>query len=151
MTSWRPRVWQLTAAAGILVTALAVFGLYRLLGSDLSDGPTSVPSCSWPLHMRDHFTPVKAGLVRCYLQAEARHDVGGMEAVAEQPAKITGRQFADAADARAGTASVRLLDNPSDSAYYTVRITYANGVASSVSMVLANPQSWDSWRLQIGS
>jgi hypothetical protein len=35
-------------------------------------------------------------------------------------------------------------------ACYTVRIVFADGTFSSVPMVLANPETWHSWRLQIG-
>jgi hypothetical protein len=87
------------AAGGFLVAAAV-----------LPDGPTSVPSCSWPLRVRGPATSEQAGLVRCYLRALATHDRSGMLAVADStraamPPTITRADFAHAADAQAGTAT----------------------------------------------
>jgi hypothetical protein len=147
---WRGRPLRivLTVAAALVIVPVAIAA--RRLPDPFSDGPTSVPACAWPLHVHGPATRAQAGLVRCYLQALARHDTAGLQAVAEQPTRITGAQFFRTPDARAGTATATIVPNQVDSAYFTVRIVFADGTFSSVPMVLANPETWHSWRLQIG-
>jgi hypothetical protein len=62
-----------------------------------------------------------------------------------------GVQLWHAADARDGVATATFVPNQDDSAYVTVNIVFADGVAESVPMLLANPASAHSWRLQIGT
>ena len=116
------------AAAIVLVVAVAVWGGYKFWSVASDDGPTSVPFCSWPL--RIHGTPNReeAGLIRCYVRALAQRSVAGLQAVAVPPVRISAAQFARAADARAGTATATFIPNPSDSAFFTVRIEgYSRG------------------------
>jgi hypothetical protein len=116
------------------------------------DGPTSIPTCSWPLHVRGTASSQQAGLVRCYMRALARRDLDGLKAVADNnpPARITRTQLTHSADARSGTATVTFVPNLSDDAYETVHIAFADGARQNVPMLIANPQSVSSWRLQIG-
>ena len=60
------------------------------------------------------------------------------------------RQFALAPHVRAGPATVAVIPNAIDDAYFWVRITFADGARAGVAMVVANPQSDHSWRLQVG-
>lgn len=136
----------LVLAGGGFVVAAAV----------LPDGPTSVPSCSWPLRIRGPATGEQAGLVRCYLRALATHDQSGMLEVADTtsasaPPAITSADFAHAADARTGTATATFRPNDVDSAYVDVTVTFADGTRADVAMELANPASAHSWRLEIGT
>lgn len=150
--SWRQ--WTARAVvccAGALILAA---GGYLVAAASLSDGPTSVPSCSWPLRARGPVTREQAGLVRCYLRALAASDMSGMLAVAdtsEGPLRITGAAFAHAADARSGTASATFRPNDTDSAYIDVSVAFADGAHADVSMELANPASAHSWRMDIGT
>jgi hypothetical protein len=120
------------------------------LRSDFSDGPTSVPSCSWPLTVTGKTTPVQAGLIKCYLRALAQRDRSGLSAVADQPASIGSADFALSADARSGKAQAAFAPNLVAGATVDVDIKFADGAKTSVEMILANPASWNSWRLQIG-
>ena len=63
----RPRA----LAASVLVVLLAAAGGAGFFWLRGSDGPTSVPSCSWSLRVRGHPEDGQAGLVRCYLRALA--------------------------------------------------------------------------------
>ena len=139
-------------AAAVFVVALLALGGYKIWGSANSD-PTSVPACSWPLRVHGRANQEQAGLIRCYVQALATHDVAGLQAVADDdpPVRITSAQFAHAADARGGTATTTFVPNQSDSAYMTVTIAFADGARASMPVFLANPESAHSWRIQIGT
>jgi len=136
-------VMSATAGAAVLVAG----GI--TLKSELSDGPDTVPSCSWPLAVSGKATPVQTGLVKCYLRALAERDEAGLSAVADQ--SVTDADLRLSADARSGTPRASFTPDPVTGASVTVRITFANGVTTNVDMVLANPASWHSWRLMIGS
>lgn len=151
---WRHRAaWLACSCAGVLVLAA---GGYLVAAAVALDGPTSVPSCSWPLRVRGHGTIEQAGLVRCYLRALAAHDTGGMLAVADtsrsdEPLTITRADFAHAADARSGTATATFTPNDTDGAYVDVTFLFADGARADVPMALANPASAHSWRMEIGA
>lgn len=136
----------ITAAVGVAILATAGVALR----SDFSDGPTSVPSCSWPLTVAGKTTPVQTGLIKCYLRALAQRDRSGLSAVADQPAGITNADLALSGDARSGTARAVFAPNLVASGTVDVDIEFADGAKTSVEMTLANPASWRSWRLQIG-
>lgn len=144
------RLVALAVVGGVAVLAL---GSYKVWSLAADDGPTTVPSCSWPLRVRGEASHEQAGLIRCYVRALATHDVAGLQAVAENdpPVRITAAQFRHTGDARAGTATATFVPNPSDNAYTTVKITYADGAADSLAIVLANPASAHSWRIQVGA
>jgi hypothetical protein len=116
-----------------------------------SDGPTSVPSCSWTMRVSGQASQRQAGLVRCYLRALAQRDSQLLAAVAYPPARITSADLRLSGAARSGLATASFRPNPVDSADVTVTIRFANGARASVEMMLANPATWDSWRLAIGS
>jgi hypothetical protein len=137
----------ITATSGAAV--LAVGGYF--LSQQLGDGPTSVPSCSWPLSVRGQPTAVQTGLVKCYLRALATRDTSAMTAVSDPPAHLTTSAFALAGAAKSGVAAARFTPNKVASGTVDVVITFANGRTTSLEMVLANPASWRSWRLVIGS
>lgn len=146
-------VWFAAGCAGAVVLAA---GGYLVAAAASSDGPTSVPSCSWPLRVRGQGTIEQAGLVRCYLRALAAHDKSGMLAVADtshadEPLTITSADFAHAADARSGTATATFRPNDTDGAYVDVTFDFANGARADVPMELANPASAHSWRMEIGT
>jgi hypothetical protein len=133
--------------------ALLMLGGYLAWAAANDDGPTSVPACSWPLEVRGPATPEQAGLIRCYVRALAIRSVAGLQAVADSdpPVRITAAQFTHTADARSGTATATFVTDPVDSADMTVRIAYADGAAASLPVLLANPASAHSWRIQIGA
>jgi hypothetical protein len=135
------------ATTGAAVLAVGGYALSQQLG----DGPTSVPSCSWPLSVHGQPTAVQTGLLKCYLRALATHDTSGLAAVADQPAHLTGSDFALAGAAKSGVAAARFTQNQVASGTVDVAITFADGKTTSLEMVLANPASWQSWRLVIGS
>jgi hypothetical protein len=115
--------------------------------------PTSVPSCSWALRARGDATSEQAGLVRCYLRALAHHDSGGLLAVAyttSGPVRITAKDFRHAADARAGVATATFVPGQEDYDH-AVTIVSADHATETVAMGLANPASFHSWRLGIGT
>jgi hypothetical protein len=139
----------LAGAAVLAVGGYVVWNLY-FAGTGL---PTSVPSCNWPLRLRGHPTNEQAGLIRCYLRALAHHDGGGMLAVADTtsgPVRITSRDFRHAADARQGVATA-IFSAPGEDYSYAVTIVFADQARETVAMGLANPESWHSWRLGIGT
>jgi hypothetical protein len=145
-----------TAAAVAGAAVLTVAGFRSVAGSVaavFSDGPTSVPACSWPLRVQGSASREQAGLIRCYVRALATRDTGGLQSVADEdpPVRITGAQLWHAADARAGVATATFVPNQDDSAYVTVNVVFADGVSESVPILLANPNSAHSWRLQIGT
>jgi hypothetical protein len=151
--SWRR--WAAWAAAGCGGALVLAAGGY-LVAAASSDGPTSVPSCSWPLRIRGPGTREQAGLVRCYLRALAAHDTSGMLGVADtthanEPLTITRAEFAHAADARSGTATATFRPDDTDDAYIDVALAFADGARADVPMELANPASAHSWRMEIGT
>ena len=99
--------------------------------------------------------PHQTGLMRCYLQALARHDSPEMNEVAYRnyPGGISIRPaaFAHSADARSGVATVRLFQNQVDTSAYAVIIRFADGAREKAWMDLANPASGISWRLEVGT
>lgn len=146
------------------IAALALSGCSATASAGKSPGgpamsglPTSVPSCPWPLRVRGKQGPAtaeQAGLARCYLRALARHDAAGLQAVADTTSgrvRFTKADFAHAADARAGTATVKFRPNPDDSASLEVVIVFADGARDSEAVTIANPSSQHSWRLEIGT
>lgn len=141
----------IVALAGSAVFAVGGYVAWHLLwGGGL---PTSVPSCSWPLRVRGHPANEQAGLIRCYLRALAHHDVAGMLAVADTasgPVGITSRDFAHAADARQGVATA-VFSAPGEDNSRAVTIVFSDQARETVAMGLANPGSWHSWRLGIGT
>lgn len=152
----RIRVSKLPKAAvvvGVAVLALGGYESYKVMKAATYDGPTSVPACSWPLRVHGSATGEQAGLIRCYIRALATRDRTGLQAVADNdpPVRITSAQFAHAADARTGVATATFVPDQTDGAYVTVTIAFADGAGESVPMVLANPASAHSWRLQIGT
>ena len=147
MTLGRTLKIVITTIVGVAILATAGFALR----SDFSDGPTSVPSCSWPLTVVGKTTPVQTGLIKCYLRALAQRDRSGLSAVADEPASITNADLVLSADARSGKARAVFTPNTVASANVGVDINFADGAKTSVEMILANPASWHSWRLQIGS
>jgi hypothetical protein len=148
---WGHRAAWFAAGCGALVLAAGGYLVAAVASS--SDGPTSVPSCSWPLRVRGPATTEQAGLVRCYLRALATHDQNGMLDVADtsEPVTITGAAFVHAADAQTGTATALFRPNDSDSAYFDVIVTFADGARADLSMELVNPASVHSWRMEIGT
>lgn len=140
-------------AAAVSVTALAVGGFYWVRDT-FGDGPMSVPSCSWPLEVRGHPQAEQPGLVRCYLRALASRDVGGLHQVANGsngPVQITGASFTHTADARSGLATATFSCNPIASDVCEVAIAFADGAHEDIEIDLANPNSGNSWRLDIGT
>jgi hypothetical protein len=150
------RRWTVRVVAGCGGALILAAGGYLAAAATSSSGPTSVPSCSWPLRVRGPGTREQAGLVRCYLRALARHDMNGMLGVADtthanEPLTITRADFAHAADARSGTATATFKPDDTDSAYVDVSFTFADGARADVAMELANPASAHSWRMEIGT
>jgi hypothetical protein len=146
----RPLAIAASTLAGLLIAA-GIAGFFWLRDSD---GPTSVPSCSWPLRVRGHPEGGQAGLVRCYLRSLAANSAAGLLAVADTantPVRITKASFAHAPDARSGLATATFTPNQIASDISDVTITFADGGRESLEIDLANPNSGRSWRLVIGS
>jgi len=131
--------------AGALTAGCAVVS--PLLGGD---GPGAAPSCSWPMRVSGHLIAAQAGLIRCYLQALAHHDLGALKGLANPAYRVTRAQLAQAADARAGVATVAVSMSPDDTGIGTVQIDYANGATCSLGIEIVNPSVAGSWRLDIG-
>jgi hypothetical protein len=153
MSERRIPIWTLIVVAAVVSVALLALVGYKAVVAAGDDGPTSVPTCSWPLRVHGSASREQAGLIRCYIRALATHDVAGLQAVADNdpPVRITAGQFTHAADARAGTATATFVPDQTDGADVTVKIAFANGTSDTVSVVLANPASAHSWRIQIGA
>lgn len=146
----RPLVFATAALAGLLLAA-GIAGFFWLRDSD---GPTSAPSCSWPLRVRGHPEDGQAGLVRCYLRSLAANSAQGLLAVADTantPVRISKASFAHAPDARSGLAAATFTPSQIASDISHVTITFADGAKESLEIDLANPNSGTSWRLVIGS
>jgi hypothetical protein len=126
--------------------------------------PTSLGPCSWP--MRVHGKPARGQdyLMHCYLWALAHRDAAMLHELSEFvpqnnfQSRITSRDMADSADARAGVATVTFTQNQVDSAQTAVEITFAGGASESLQMVDLSvvlpdpaPSLGDAWRLVIGS
>jgi hypothetical protein len=144
----------LALAASTLVGLLVAVGIPGFFWLRDSDGPTSVPSCSWPLRVRGHPEDGQAGLVRCYLRALAANSADGLLAVADSanvPVRITKASFAHAPDARSGLATATFTPNQIAGDVSNVTIAFAGGARESLEIDLANPNSGTSWRLVIGS
>jgi hypothetical protein len=137
-----------------LAGALAVASMAGITWLRTSDGPTSVPSCSWPLRVHGHPEGGQAGLVRCYLRSLAARKVEGLLAVADAangPVRITRASFATAPDARSGVATATFTPAQIASDVSYVTIAFADGARDSLEIDLANPESGTSWRLVIGA
>ncbi|HET9897911.1 MAG TPA: hypothetical protein VFQ44_23525 [Streptosporangiaceae bacterium] len=148
----RGRLRRRLAWAGGALAPIALAGGGYLIANAVAL-PTSTPSCSWPLRVHGRATSEQAGLIRCYLRALARHDAGGLLAVADTtsaPVRITAADFRHSADARSGLASARFVAGQMDDAY-AVTITFGDGAREIVAMGLANPGSVHSWRLGVGT
>ena len=126
--------------------------------------PAALGPCSWPV--RIHGKPARGQiyLTRCYLRALAHRDAATMHELSEFvpqnrfSSRITSRDIAHSADARAGAATVTFIQNQVDSAQTAVQITFADGARESlgmidISMVLPDPAQYlgDAWRLAVGS
>jgi hypothetical protein len=149
----QPRTRRLVlaiAAIPVLVLAATAIGAWAVLATGAL--PTSVPSCSWPLRVHGRVPADEVGLIRCYVRALAQADLPALRGLVEpDPAhRITVAQLAHAGDARAGLATATFTPNPSDSAYFTVGIKFADGASESFPMLLANPESSHSWRIDVG-
>ncbi len=103
-------------------------------------------------------------LARCYLRALAHRDAATMGGLSESVPKfgfqsrITSRDLADSADARAGVATVTFDPNPIDSGSAAIEITFAGGAREGLSLVDMSPalpepaaSLGSAWRFQIGS
>jgi hypothetical protein len=140
-------------ALAVLAVVVSVGGFLWLPGL-FSDGPTSVPSCSWPLRVRGQPEGGQPGLVRCYLRALAGQDSAGLLAVSDTanvPVRITRSAFARALDARSGVATATFQPNQIASDVSWVTVEFADGAREAVEIQLANPASGSSWRLVIGT
>ncbi|HEX7994437.1 MAG TPA: hypothetical protein VF506_10985, partial [Streptosporangiaceae bacterium] len=102
-------------------------------------------------------------LTRCYLRALARSDAASMHKLSEFVpqfgfrSRITSRELADSADARAGVATATFIQNQVDSAYTIVRITFADGASESLATIDMSSAREEpaasagyAWRFQIG-
>ena len=113
--------------------------------------PGAAPACSWPLRVTGHATAAQTGLIRCYLQAVAQHDLGALNGLANPAYRVTGAQLAQTADARAGLAAAAIAMSPDDTGIGTVLINYADGATCSFGIEIVNPQVAGSWRLDLGA
>ncbi len=147
----RHRVRPTTIVASVLAVVLALGG-FLLWRESRSGPPTGTPSCSWPLTIRGTADAAQSGLVRCYVRAVSRRDLGALQGLAlpDPPVRVTAAQLVHAADARVGVATATFTPNPNDSAEATVEITYGDGARDVLSMRYANPAA-ESWRLVIGA
>lgn len=114
-------------------------------------GPDAVaPTCSWQVHLQGPFTTDQAGLVRCYLRAQAHRSVDALNAVLSSyggPAGATAADLTHTRDAQSGTATATLTPNDADSADALVRLVYADGVTQNIDVHIVNPSSSHSWRI----
>jgi hypothetical protein len=112
--------------------------------------PGAAPACSWPLRVTGHATAAQTGLIRCYLQAVAQHDLGALKGLANPVYRVTGAQLAQTADAQVGLATATITMSPDDTGIGAVQIDYADGATCSFGIEIVNPQVAGSWRLDIG-
>ena len=127
-----------------------VTGVVLLLTHPWDDRPGAAPACSWPLRVSGSATAAQTGLIRCYLQAVAQHDLGALKGLANPAYRPTRAQFARAADARAGLATATVTMSSDDTGIGTVQVDYADGATSSFGIEIVNPTVTGSWRLDIG-
>jgi hypothetical protein len=128
-----------------------VTGVVLLIAHPWDHGlPGAAPACSWPLRVDGHATAAQAGLIRCYLQAVAHHDLGALRGLDNPVYRATGAQLAQTADARSGLATATVTMSPEDTGIGTVRIGYADGATISFGIEIVNPSVAGSWRLDIG-
>ena len=127
-----------------------VTGVVLLLAHPWDDRPGAAPACSWPLRVSGPATAAQTGLIRCYLQAVAQHNLGALKGLASPAYRPTGAQLARAADARAGLATATVTMSSDDTGIGTVQIDYADGATSSFGIEIVNPTVTGSWRLDIG-
>jgi hypothetical protein len=143
----RQRAVATWTACAVAAAALAGGG-YAWLTRDTS------PSCSWPLRIRGTATADEAGVVRCYLQAEAERDIAGLYAVAQNIPKvrITSADLKYSANARSGLATAYFASSSTSVSYVGLTITYANGAAESTGLLNMQAMGGPStWRMTIGS
>lgn len=112
--------------------------------------PGAAPACSWPLRVTGHATATQTGLIRCYLQAIAQHDLGALRGLDNPAYRATAAQLAQTADARSGLATAAVTISTEDTGIGTVRIGYADGATCSLGIEVVNPAVAGSWRLDIG-
>ena len=147
----RDRLPVIIASLTALILVSAVAAAALLLSHAWVDGrPGAAPSCSWPLRVDGPATTAQTGLIRCYLQALAQHDLGALSGLANPAYRVTGAQLAQTADARSGLATARVTMSPVDTGIGTVRIDYADGATCSLGIEIVNPAVAGSWRLDIG-
>ena len=127
-----------------------VTGVVLLLAHPWDDRPGAAPACSWPLRVSGSATAAQTGLIRCYLQAVAQHDLGALKGLANPAYRPTVAQLAQTADARAGRATAADTMSVEDTGIGTVQIDYADGATSSFGIEIVNPTVTGSWRLDIG-
>ncbi len=146
----RRSVVVVVSAAVVVVVAFLVAGKIR------SDSDTAPRACAWNANI-SNADRYQAGLIRCYLRAVAQHSDSGLRSVTRStdnggPTGFTDADFAHAADASSGPATVTVTANDSDSAEATVTIRYANGGHDKQEIALADPNSSHSWRFwNVGS
>jgi hypothetical protein len=148
----RGRYQGIAAVAGVL--CLLVAGVW--VWGYLENRPTPALSCSWPLRVRGEPAPGEAGAVRCYLKALAQRDMAGLYTTAysdygDGSVHLTNAAFTHSADARAGLATATFTGNSTDTGLAEVMIDYADGAHNDLGLQIANPQSANSWRLNIGT
>lgn len=151
MASVVSRALRLPKVTAIVMAGTVTAGctvLAPVLGGDALPG--AAPTCSWPLRVTGHATATQAGLIQCYLQAVAHHDLGALEGLANPAYQVTGAELTQTADARAGLATATVSMSPDDAGIGTVQIDYADGATSSFGIEIVNPQVARSWRLDIG-
>lgn len=112
--------------------------------------PGAAPACSWPLRVTGRATAAQTGLIRCYLQAVAQHDLGALRGLDNPTYRATAAQLAQTADARSGLATAAVTMSADDTGIGTVRIGYADGATCSLGIEIVNPAVAGSWRLDIG-
>jgi hypothetical protein len=145
---WLPVAMVHLATFGLLIVFV---GGVLLVAQPWRHGPPgAAPACSWPLRVEGHATAAQTGLIRCYLQAVARHDLGALRGLANPAYRVTGAQLAQTADARAGLATAAVTMSLDDTGVGTVWIDYADGATCGFGIEIVNPQVAGSWRLDIG-
>ena len=148
----RGRYRGIAAVAGVLCLLMAGAGVWGYIESR----PTPALSCSWPLRVRGEPAPGEAGAVRCYLKALAQRDMAGLYTTAysdygDGSVHLTNAALSHSADARAGLATATFTANLDDTGLAEVMIDYADGARADLGLQIADPQSANSWRLNIGS
>jgi hypothetical protein len=140
---------RLTAVAvAVVVLGLAAAAFARSIAWREPD--KSAVSCSWPAQIQGADS-AQAGLIRCYLQAIADRSTTELQSVVPTPGNggpigFGSAEFAHAADARSGTATVTVTGDSVDDADATVAIRYADQAHDNLEIHIADPASARSWR-----